>query len=302
LAKAEKLRKKLEKSQARVDKAAAVLATGLQPESELSAVTKEAPDGGDNDVVPTEEHDVENIPDAMSRETLDTSKGPLEALEAALDASLAASAIPQAASTTKADKPNGAPPPGNANPQPPPPALSQIPVSDSASNTDIPTSDSSSDSSSDDDDDDDEDATSSDSSPEEASAKANGPMRVAPPPKGKRDNAKPTPVCRFFLSKGYCAAGDQCRFRHELPEHSKPGAAAERVNKREKKQQQQPTDDSYPENKVRKTLFQRLVDQEQAAEDRAVLRAIKYLGQHGVLQGKPPRADPGGGAGKTSLT
>ncbi len=57
------------------------------------------------------------------------------------------------------------------------------------------------------------DSISEDDGPDQASSRRNGPEKIPPPPR-----AKPKQICRDFLRHGRCKRGDNCRFRHELPE------------------------------------------------------------------------------------
>ncbi|KAK5153005.1 hypothetical protein LTS14_008113 [Recurvomyces mirabilis] len=85
-------------------------------------------------------------------------------------------------------------------------------------------------------------------------------------------------VCRYFAASGYCRDGDACGFRHELA----PGA---RVS--QPRQQQQPREDRAPRldpvNTDRKSIYQRLMEQQQEEEDRLALKVIKHLGKAGFF-------------------
>lgn len=272
LAKAEKLRKKLEKSQARADKAAAAL--GVATQSGHASVEK-VPQSHDNEVevlnttssfegeaikIGTVIEEAPVLPKAIV-DTVTVSEEPLEALEAALDASLNAAGTESEALMTGSEELKGR-------------EDSATKVSEALSVSSDSASDSDSELSSDSDSDND---SSSDSSPEETSTKAAGPVRV-PPPK-RESNAR---VCRYFLAKGRCTMGDRCKFKHELPDRGAGTKAANAANASEAKKEKQSTGKEKP----RKTLFQALVEQEQAEENKLVLKAIKYLGQTGILQGK----------------
>lgn len=122
-----------------------------------------------------------------------------------------------------------------------------------------------------------ESASDSDSSaastaaPNETSSRSNGPIRVSPP---KRELTKRR-ICRKFLANGYCPLGDKCRYRHELPE---------RGSRREKPESTKGKGRDKPAEK-RISLYQRLVEQEQAEENKLVLMAIKTLGEDGFFEG-----------------
>ncbi|KAL8851409.1 MAG: hypothetical protein Q9221_003680 [Calogaya cf. arnoldii] len=78
--------------------------------------------------------------------------------------------------------------------------------------------------------------------PETASSRQKGPQRVPPPKKGDRQ-AKA--VCRDFLQTGRCRRGKRCRWRHALPERG-----------------QRKAEEETPIRMERKSLHQRLVEQE----------------------------------------
>lgn len=53
--------------------------------------------------------------------------------------------------------------------------------------------------------------------PDSASSKRNGPEKVAPP-KRRKPNQRQKQICREFLKNGRCRRGENCVYRHELPE------------------------------------------------------------------------------------
>ncbi|KAL2352316.1 hypothetical protein BJ546DRAFT_1064593 [Cryomyces antarcticus] len=112
------------------------------------------------------------------------------------------------------------------------------------------------------------DDSSDDEAPEEASSRRNGPTRV-PPPVRERG------ICKFFLRMGRCRIGARCHFRHELPERSTKSTA----NK------DQGRDKSKRTEGKRKTLHQRLLEQEEEEENRLALQVIKQLGDNGFFEG-----------------
>ncbi len=107
--------------------------------------------------------------------------------------------------------------------------------------------------------------------PEETSSRSNGPVRVPPP---KRESTK-RGICHKFLANGYCPFGHKCRHRHELPER---GTRREKLEKVKEKERDQP-------GEKRMSLYQRLVEQEQAEENKLVLMAVKKLGEDGFFEG-----------------
>lgn len=106
-----------------------------------------------------------------------------------------------------------------------------------------------------------------DGPPEQTSSK--------PPPSAASDAQGP--VCRYFAASGRCRNGDGCRFRHEL---SSKAPSARPVQPQEAR----PAFDRYapkldPKPHDRKSIFERLVEQEQEGDDRLALQVIKALGQ-----------------------
>lgn len=91
------------------------------------------------------------------------------------------------------------------------------------------------------------------------------------------------PVCRYFAASGSCRDGDTCRFRHELS--ARAPAAALHTNQ----QASRPAYDRFapkldqPSEKGRKSIHERLVEQEQLEQDRLTLKAIKALGEAGFF-------------------
>ena len=76
-------------------------------------------------------------------------------------------------------------------------------------------------------------STSSDAdsdTPDQASSRRDGPERILPPPR-----RKPKLICRDFLKNGRCKRGDNCRFRHELPERGSHGGRDMEVLKVDKR-------------------------------------------------------------------
>lgn len=119
------------------------------------------------------------------------------------------------------------------------------------------------------------DAESGSEAPEVTSSKPTGPVRVAPP---KREGKKKR-ACRFFLMKGWCSKGDSCEYKHELPERGAP------------KKPTAPAQPTEPERKATKTLFQRLVEQQEEEENKKALAAIKFLGERGVFDDEKGKED-----------
>ncbi|KAG9636583.1 hypothetical protein KCV04_g7682, partial [Aureobasidium melanogenum] len=101
----------------------------------------------------------------------------------------------------------------------------------------------------------------SDAPPEETSSKLSQPIRVPPPtassktqPKQQQPEAK---QCVSFLNQGRCKFGNKCRYKHDASSGQDKGK--------------------------RKTLYQRLIEQEMDEENKLALQAIKYLGGVGFF-------------------
>lgn len=90
--------------------------------------------------------------------------------------------------------------------------------------------------------------------------------KIAEPSPVAHDVKKAPQVCRQFSMRGRCPRGKNCHFKHER-----------KVDKAVNKPQQSTT------NSKRKSLYQRLVEQEQEAEYRQALALTKYMGENGYL-------------------
>ncbi|PSK55729.1 hypothetical protein B9Z65_4607 [Elsinoe australis] len=76
--------------------------------------------------------------------------------------------------------------------------------------------------------------------------------------------------CHFFQSTGKCRFGKRCNFEH-VRDQSMPRPPMKEPRRRDG-------------TEARKTLYQRLLEQEEDAENRLALQAIKYLGNMGFLR------------------
>ena len=118
------------------------------------------------------------------------------------------------------------------------------------------------------------DADSDDDAPEEITSKAPATAFSAPD----------KPHCKQFSATGSCRYGTACRFKHEQLPEAKP---LQRQQQREQQTQKQGNRSfqhlAGQEKLGRKSIFQRLVEQEQGEEDRLALQAIKYLGKIGFF-------------------
>ena len=96
------------------------------------------------------------------------------------------------------------------------------------------------------------------------------------------------PFCKDFAAKGYCRYGEACRFRHEQPSEMKT-AQVQPQHRQEvaQKRAQGPDPTRSQPRSERKSIFQRLVEQEQNEEDRLALQVIKYLGKAGFFKQTP---------------
>ncbi|GAB7348016.1 hypothetical protein MBLNU459_g5509t2 [Dothideomycetes sp. NU459] len=99
----------------------------------------------------------------------------------------------------------------------------------------------------------------SDGAPEEETSKRDQPPRVPPPNSEQR-------ICSTFSRTGRCKFGVKCRFRHV---HDSRGP--------------QPQAQRDPAAIKRKSLYQRMVEQEQEGENKLALQAIKHLGGVGFF-------------------
>lgn len=89
------------------------------------------------------------------------------------------------------------------------------------------------------------------------------------------------PLCRYYSASGRCRDGDSCRYRHELS--SKAPSARPLIPQPDK-----PAFDRFapkldPKTNDRKSIFERLVEQEEQGDDRLALQVIKALGQAGFF-------------------
>ncbi|KAI6839741.1 hypothetical protein KC340_g3451 [Hortaea werneckii] len=88
------------------------------------------------------------------------------------------------------------------------------------------------------------------------------------------------PRCRYYAASGYCRDGDSCRFRHELKPGVKP--APQPPVQQQKRDPYQPKLD-YSATAEKKTIYQRLMEQQEEEEDRLALQVIKHLGKKGFF-------------------
>ncbi|KAL8948698.1 MAG: hypothetical protein Q9222_005146 [Ikaeria aurantiellina] len=144
------------------------------------------------------------------------------------------------------------------------------------------TSISSSDLSEDDDDDSDDTSSSGSSSsssdsddeaPKTASSRRKGPEKVAPP---KRNGKQERPICRYFLQSGRCKWGKKCKWRHALPERGHKKGAEEEM----------------PSRSVRKSLHQRLVEQELEKEREEKKKKLEQQQKDETSHGGPAAVGP----------
>ena len=108
------------------------------------------------------------------------------------------------------------------------------------------------------------------------------PEQTSSKPRPSAASDAPQAVCRYFAASGRCRDGDMCRFRHELSSKA-PSARPAQL------QQERPAYDRYapkldPKTNDRKSIFERLVEQEERGDDKLALQVIKALGQAGFFK------------------
>ena len=108
------------------------------------------------------------------------------------------------------------------------------------------------------------------------------PEQTSSKPRPSAASDAPKPVCRYFAASGRCRDGDMCRFRHELSSKA-PSARPAQL------QPERPAYDRYapkldPKTNDRKSIFERLVEQEERGDDKLALQVIKALGQAGFFK------------------
>jgi hypothetical protein len=88
-------------------------------------------------------------------------------------------------------------------------------------------------------------------------------------------------LCSFYVASGRCRDGDACRFRHELPERGTGNAYREAQDQQQQRRQPKRDPHAPPELATieRKSIFQRMMEQEHGGEDQLALQVIKHLGK-----------------------
>lgn len=129
-------------------------------------------------------------------------------------------------------------------------------------------------------------STTSSSSSESSSEDDSVPEEAGSKPKAPADTVSKQPLCRYFAASGYCRDGTACRFRHEL---SRKGEVAIARAQQHQHQPKTPYDRFAPKldpsaTLERKSIHDRLVEQERIEEDRLALKAIKFLGEAGFFK------------------
>jgi hypothetical protein len=115
------------------------------------------------------------------------------------------------------------------------------------------------------------------------------PEQTSSKPRPSAASDAPKPVCRYFAASGSCRDGDTCRFRHELSSKAPSARPAQ-------PQQDRPVYDRYapkldPKVNDRKSIFERLVEQEEKGDDKLALQVIKALGQAGFFKESATEVD-----------
>jgi hypothetical protein len=108
------------------------------------------------------------------------------------------------------------------------------------------------------------------------------PEQVSSKPRPSAASEARKPVCRYFSASGMCRDGDSCRFRHELSSRAPSARPAQ-------PQPDKPAYDRFapkldPKTDVKKSIFERLIEQEEQSDDRLALQVIKALGQAGLFK------------------
>jgi hypothetical protein len=108
------------------------------------------------------------------------------------------------------------------------------------------------------------------------------PEQTSSKPRPSAASDAPKAVCRYFAASGRCRDGDACRFRHELSSKAPSARPAQ-------PQPERPAYDRYapkldPKTNDRKSIFERLIEQEEKGDDRLALQVIKALGQAGFFK------------------
>ena len=114
----------------------------------------------------------------------------------------------------------------------------------------------------------------------EPDSNGNAPEEVPSKPPGHDTASVQKRLCRYFAASGYCRDGDACAFRHERCEERTNTQTQQHTVQQRARIHQPPVTQENPE---KKSIFQRLVEQEQTEEDRRALRVIKYLGKTGFF-------------------
>ncbi|GAB7326747.1 hypothetical protein MBLNU13_g10694t1 [Cladosporium sp. NU13] len=108
------------------------------------------------------------------------------------------------------------------------------------------------------------------------------PEQVSSKPRPSAASGARRPICRYFSASGMCRDGDSCRFRHELSSRA-PSARPPQP------QPDKPAFDRFapkldPKTDVKKSIFERLMEQEEQSDNRLALQVIKALGQAGLFK------------------
>ncbi|KAK5117652.1 hypothetical protein LTR62_005075 [Meristemomyces frigidus] len=94
-------------------------------------------------------------------------------------------------------------------------------------------------------------------------------------------------ICKYFAASGHCRDGDACGFRHELA----PGVQGVQPRQQQQQQQRSRQEDRPPKLDAkeggRKSIYERLMEQQQEEEDRLALKVVKYLGKAGLFALQP---------------
>jgi hypothetical protein len=120
------------------------------------------------------------------------------------------------------------------------------------------------------------DSDSEDSAPEEVTSKG----------QAMASNGDQAPLCKYFETSGRCRNGHACRFRHEWrPHHKETLNSAREADRTRRESRKEVARKKSGGQAGRKTIFERLVEQEQYEQDKLALQVIKYLGNAGLFTG-----------------
>ncbi|KAK4540804.1 hypothetical protein LTR36_008881 [Oleoguttula mirabilis] len=132
---------------------------------------------------------------------------------------------------------------------------------------------------------------SSDSSPDQESDDDGPPEESTSKAPATSGGQLPKLLCKYYIASGYCRDGDACGFRHELPPRGTVGVMQPQQRPQQPRPEVAPKLD-YSATADKKSIYQRLMEQQQEEEDRLALQVIKYLGKAGFFSADANEAGP----------